>query len=348
MTIPFLTKDVPGSGGTFKASPEDFQVEEIPAYEPNGLPDGEHAFLWVEKRGRSTVEVARLIARHVGLTERELSWAGLKDKQAVTFQWLSMPWKAVAKLEGFTVPGVTVHKAIRHRNKLKSGHLRGNRFSLVVRGVKDVGAAKASFEQLIARGVPNAFGAQRFGTRGDNAERGRQILLAGGRHRDRFERKLFLSAYQSSLFNRVLALRMERGLFAKVLSGDVLKKQETGGEFVCDAPEVDQARADVFEISPTGPMFGPEMRATLRDAAALEAEVLAADAVTIDTFKAGGDETRGARRLLRIRLGEPLFEASGDVVTLRFGLPAGSYATVVLNELIKPGTDGLVDEAAGD
>jgi len=334
--LPYLTHDVPGCGGTFKASPEDFEVEEIAAYEPNGLPDGEHAFLWIEKRGRSTNEVAKLIARHLGIGDKDVSWAGLKDRNAVTRQWLSLPWKAAQKLEGLAVPGLTVLKTSRHRNKLKTGHLRGNRFSLLLRGVADVEAARRSFERLGQLGLPNAFGAQRFGVKGDNAERGKQILLAGGRHRDRFERKLFLSAFQSLLFNEVLALRMARGGFGTVLLGDVLKKQETGGEFVCTEPQIDQARADAFEVSPTGPMFGPEMRAPQADAAALEAEVLATHAVTLDTFRAGGDETRGTRRLLRVRLGEPSFEViEPTVVKLCFGLPAGSYATIVLRELFK-------------
>lgn len=336
VALPFLTADVPGCGGVFKASPEDFEVEEIPAYLPNGLSDGEHGYLWIEKRGRSTPEVARMLARHLGLTDRDISWAGLKDKQAVTRQWLSLPWKAMAKLEGFAAPGLTVLQTSRHRNKLKSGHLRGNRFTLVVREVRDVGAAKASFELLGLRGLPNAFGDQRFGARGDNADRGRAILLAGGRHRDRFERKLFLSAYQSSLFNQVLALRLQRGLFSTVLRGDVLQKQETGASFISEDVAVDQPRADAFEVSPSGPMFGPEMRAPLHDALALEAEVLAADGVTLDTFKAGGDETRGTRRILRVRLGEPTFEATGDTARLSFSLPAGSYATMVLRELMKP------------
>lgn len=343
--VPHLTSGVPGCGGTFKACPEDFEVDEIPAYEPDGQPGGEHAFVFVEKRGRSTPEVAKLLARQAGVPEREVSWAGLKDKQAVTRQWLSLPWKAAARLEGFSAPGVTLHRVVRHKNKLKSGHLRGNRFALVVRGVRDGGAAKASFELLCSKGVPNAFGAQRFGQKGDNAARGKQLLLAGGRHRDRFERKLFLSAYQSLLFNQVLAARLERGLFSTVLVGDVLKKQLTGGEFVCDDATVDQPRADAFEVSPTGPLFGPEMRAPKGEALALESAVLAAEGVTLETFAAGGDETRGARRLLRVRLEAPTFDAQGDVLRLTFGLPAGSYATVVLDELIKPGAAGGVDDA---
>lgn len=331
-----LTLDVPGSGGVFKATPDDFEVEEIAAYEPNDLPDGEHAFVWLEKRGRSTPEVAKLLARHCGIPEREVSWAGLKDKQAVTRQWLSLPFRFTGPLSTLEVPGVRILRVARHRNKLKSGHLRGNRFTLVLREVRDVAAAKAAFEQLATKGVPNFFGAQRFGARGDNAARGRALLLAGGRHRDRFERKLFLSAYQSALFNRVLERRLELGLFSTVLAGDVLKKQETGGEFVCEAPDVDQPRAEAFEISPTGPMFGPEMRAPRDEAARLEEAVLTAEGVTLETFKAGGDETRGARRLLRVRLLEPSFDADGATVRLRFSLPAGSYATVVLDELMKP------------
>lgn len=332
----FLTHDVPAAGGVFKASPEDFEVEELPAYLPNGLPDGEHAFVWIEKRGLSTPDAAKLIARHVGLRDQDVSWAGLKDKHAVTRQWLSLPFKAAAALAGFKAPGLEVKQLSRHRNKLKAGHLKGNRFSLVVRDVRDVDAARASFERLVAQGLPNFFGDQRFGARGDNAERGKQILLSGGRHRDRFERKLFLSAFQSKLFNDVLEQRLERGLFATVLAGDVLKKHETNGEFVCEAPDVDQPRANAFEVSAAGPLFGPEMRAATGVPGQLEADVLTSAGVTIDTFKTGGDETRGTRRFFRVRLGDPTFEPGTGTFKVTFSLPAGTYATVVLDELIKP------------
>lgn len=335
-TLPFLTGEVPGCGGVFKASPEDFEVEELPAYLPQG--DGEHLFLWVEKRGRSTQDVAKALARAVGLPEREVGWAGLKDRQAVTRQYFSLPAKKAEPLvPGLSLPGVTVLHAKRHKNKLKTGHLKGNRFVLTLREVRDAGAARAALDGLRARGVPNYFGEQRFGVGGDNAARGKAILQAGGRHRDRFERKLFLSAYQSDLFNRVLARRLEAGTVTTALSGDVLKKHGTGGEFVCEAPAVDQPRVDAFEVSPTGPLFGPEMRAPGGEVAALEAAVLADDGVGPELFLAGGDETRGARRLLRIPLSATLEEQGGGVLKLLLELPAGSYATVVLRELFKDG-----------
>ncbi len=334
--LPFLTADVPGCGGVFKATPEDFEVEELPAYEPSGERDAEHLFLWIEKRGLSTQDAAKALTRHCGLKEKDVSWAGLKDRHAVTRQYLCAPARFVEpKLADLQVPGLTVLRSARHRNKLKSGHLHGNRFTLRLRGVRDVDAARASLAALVKAGVPNYFGEQRFGLGGDNAARGKAILLAGGRHRDRFERKLFLSAYQSELFNRVLAARLSDGTYARALVGDVLKKVPTGGEFLCAEPLVDQPRVDAFEVSPTGPMFGPEMRHPTGDADALESRVLVDEGIERALFERGGGETLGTRRTLRVPLALEALEAEGEVLTLRFTLPAGSYATVLLRELLK-------------
>jgi tRNA pseudouridine13 synthase len=332
--LPFLTRDVPGCGGVFKASPEDFEVEERPAYQASG--EGEHLFLWVEKRGRTTPDVAKSLARALGIPEREVSWAGLKDRQALTRQYFSLPARAAeAQVPALALPDVQVLQAKRHRNKLKSGHLAGNRFRLTLREVRDLGAARASLDLLHRQGLPNYFGEQRFGQRGDNAARGKALLLSGGRHRDRFERKLLLSAYQSELFNRVLARRLAAGSFATALAGDVLKKHASGGEFVCEAPEVDQPRVDAFEVSPTGPLFGPRMRAPSGTVADLEAAVLREDGGTPELFQQGGGETQGARRLLRVPFASTLDELGHGAVRLEFELPAGSYATVVLRELLK-------------
>ena len=336
MNLPFLTAELPGCGGTFKGTPEDFIVEELPAYEPSGEKDSEHLFLWIEKRGRSTQDVAKALARHCGMQERDVSWAGLKDRQAITRQYLCAPARYVEpKLDTFVMEGVKVLRSARHRNKLKGGHLHGNRFTLVVRGVKEQAVAQEVLARLVKLGIPNYFGEQRFGIGGDNAEKGKRILQSGGRHRDRFERKLFLSAYQSDLFNRVLARRLTEGTFAKALLGDVLKKNITGGEFVCADPIVDQPRVDVLEVSPTGPLFGPEMRRPEGEVDALEESVLKDEGITRELFVAGGNETLGARRLLRIAMQLERVTPDGENLELVFTLPAGSYATVLLRELIK-------------
>ncbi len=316
--------------GVFKQSPEDFEVEELPAYLPSGEAGAEHLFLWVEKRGVSTPDAAKRLCRALGLKERDISWAGLKDKQAVTRQFFCISSKV--DVSAFSDPDVRILEAKRHRNKLKNGHLRGNRFKLVVRQVADAAAFRAAFDRLVAEGVPNFFGEQRFGSR--NAEVGKKLLLEGGRL-PRFERKLMLSAYQSLLFNRALERRIAAGTLSTALKGDVLKKHETGGEFVCAEPAVDQPRVAAFEVSPTGPMFGPEMRRAEGDVGAAEQALLDEEGITLKTFEAGGDETRGTRRLFRVQLGEPSLSIEGDVARLAFSLPSGSYATVVLDVLTR-------------
>ena len=329
----YLTQAIAGAGGRFKAQAEDFEVEELPAYHPGG--EGEHLFVWIEKRGVATPEAAKRLAHALGVPDAPVSWAGLKDAHAVTRQYLCLPAKgAEGALASASVEGVKLLRWARHGNKLKNGHLHGNRFRLVLREVKDAAAAKASFEVLCARGLPNFYGEQRFGGHGDNAEKGRALLL-GKLKAKHFERKLWLSAFQSSLFNRVLDARLDDQTWDVPQLGDVLKKHESGGEFVCADPAVDAPRARAFELSPTGPMYGPSMRAPEGTVAALEARVLADAEVTLADFEKGGAQTQGTRRLLRVPLGEPTFEAQGSEVRLSFTLPAGSYATVVLGELIK-------------
>jgi len=336
--LPYLTAEVPAAGGVLRRAPEDFMVEEVPAYLPCG--EGEHLYLHVRKRGLSTPELARQLARALGVGEHEVSWAGLKDRHAVTTQWLSLPAKnAEGSLPGLQLPGMELLEAKRHGNKLKNGHLRGNRFTLWLRDVADVGAARASFERLVAEGVPNYFGEQRFGLKDDNAEAGK-LLLKGERLPRRpsaFERKLFLSAYQSQLFNRLAAARVEAGTLGRAFAGDVLRKTETGGLFVCEAPEVDQPRVEAREVSPAGPLYGPKMPRAAGVVAEAEEALMAAEGMTMEDFRRGRDETEGGRRPYRIFLGEPSFEQADNAARLAFSLPRGSYATVVVRELTKGG-----------
>lgn len=334
--LPHLTSDVPASGGVLRRAPEDFVVEELPAYLPCG--EGEHLYLHVRKRGLSTPELARQLARALGVGEHEVSWAGLKDRHAVTTQWLSLPAvKAEGALGGLSLPGVELLEAKRHGNKLKNGHLRGNRFTLWLREVADAGAARASFERLVAAGVPNYFGEQRFGLKDDNAEAGKRLLLGERlpRRPSPFERKLFLSAFQSALFNRLAAARVTAGTLGRALSGDVLRKTDTGGLFVCEAPEVDQPRVEAREVSAAGPLYGPKMPRAAGEVAAAEQALLASEGMALEDFRRGRDETEGGRRPYRVFLGEPQLEQERDDLKLAFSLPRGSYATVVMRELTK-------------
>jgi tRNA pseudouridine13 synthase len=336
LVFPRLTAGLPGCGGLLKGVPDDFVVEEIPAYPPSG--EGEHLFLWVEKVGRDTLDVTRALAGALGVPERDVGYAGLKDRQAVTRQFFSVPASAEGRLPSFALGGVRLLEARRHGNKLRSGHLRGNRFRVRIRDVRDAGAAGAVLEQLRVTGAANYFGEQRFGRGVDNADLGRRLIL--GKRLEhaptRFQRKMYLSAFQSLLFNRALAERVSGGTLSRALPGDVLRKADTGGLFVCADPAGDQPRVDAFEVSPAGPLFGPKMPRAAGAVAEAEEALLRDAAVTLDDFRRGRGETEGGRRAYRIRLEELAMEEDGTDLVLAFTLPRGSYATVVLDEVMKP------------
>jgi tRNA pseudouridine13 synthase len=335
--LPLVTEDLPGSGGTLKVTPEDFRVDEVPAYEPAGT--GAHLYLHVEKVGRTTREVVAALARALGVQERDAGYAGLKDRQAVTTQWLSFPVARDPDPAALAGDGFRVLAASRHGNKLKPGHLRGNTFALrVLGGDRDLAAACAA--ALRERGFPNFFGAQRFGREGRNAEIGRGLLVRTDdpevrrAARDRFLRRLCISAWQSSVFNRWLAERMRDGLFAEALAGDVMKKLETGGLFTCEDAGADGPRVRAFEISPTGPMFGHSMRAASGAAGDREARLLGEDGVGPADLARGGGEAEGTRRAARLPANVEVLPSDGGYLA-RFTLPKGSYATVVMRELMK-------------
>jgi len=330
-----LTAGLPGTGGRLRASPEDFEVEELPAYPPSG--QGEHLYLWVEKLGLDTPEAARRLASALGLQPAEVSWAGLKDRVAVTRQWLSVPARVEASLPALAPgPELRVLAHARHGNKLRVGHLRGNRFRIRIRDAERPEAAGPVLERLVAEGLPNAFGEQRFG-RGDTALRG-QALVRGERlpHKpSTFERKLYVSAYQALLFNRMLEARLQAGTLRRALAGDLMRKTDSGGLFVCREPEVDQSRVERGEISPTGPIFGWKMQRPEGQVDAAEQAVLAAEGLTLAGFRRLGSIAEGTRRPFAVPLADASSSVEGSTVELAFTLPAGSYATVLLDEVMK-------------
>src|SRR5438132_8874105 len=310
MEVPLLTPELPGTSGLTRVAVEDFYVEELPLYEPSG--QGEHLYLTVEKTGRTTQEVAREIAQALGARERDVGTAGLKDKRAVAVQRISVltraPLERALELSG---PGFRVLAAARHGNKLRPGHLRGNRFLIVVRGClpDSFPRAQAVCERLRGAGAANLFGPQRFGKYGDNAELGRKLLARETQLRDRFLRRMALSALQSELFNRCLAERIADGLFATALDGDVLRKRETGGLFVCEDPATDSPRVASGEVDPAGPLPGHSLYPARGTALLREEKVLAEAQVDPRSFAAGGGEMQGARRPYRIPVEE--LSASG-------------------------------------
>jgi tRNA pseudouridine13 synthase len=335
VSLPLATADLPGSGGRLKVEPEDFEVEEIPAYAPSG--EGEHLFVWLEKRGRDTQDVAAELARGLGVPEREVSYAGMKDRRAVTRQFLCLPAAAEARLPEQKLEGVRLLWWQRNSTRLRTGHLRGNRFRIRIRDIRDGAAARAVLERLGQTGLPNYFGSQRFGLDDQNAGLGKRLLLGQKLPRapTRFLRKLFLSSYQAELFNRLLAARLLAGQLGTALAGDVLRKSDTGGAFVCEDPAADQPRVDGFEVSPAGPMFGPKMLAAAGEPGRAEAALLAEEGLTVADFRRGRGETEGARRAYRVRFVPEEVALDANGLLLAFELPKGSYATVLLREVMK-------------
>lgn len=343
--LPTATADLPGVGGRIRSFPDDFLVEEIPAYLPQG--SGSHLYLRVEKRNLTTRDLVLALVRQ-GLAENEIGVAGLKDKSAVTVQWISLPKRredAVAALDD--LPGARVLERSYHRNKLGVGHLKGNRFTVRVRelalGAEQAAArAQAVFDALDVRGTPNFFGPQRFGRFGTNAVDGLRVLrgerVPGGHRLRRF----FVSALQSLLFNELLALRMERGLYQRVVTGDWARKHDTGGVFQVEDAEVETERAARLEISATLPLYGRRVRSSEGDAGALEALVLQRHGLRPSAF----GPRRGDRRPSRVLLAGASAAAGGGDLTVRFDLPKGSYATVVLRELMKVDVDAPIEPGA--
>jgi len=337
--LPYITPELPGVGGEIKAEPEHFIVEEVALYEPTG--EGEHLFVRFTREGQTTREVVQNLARALNIRPEGIGYAGLKDKHARVTQTFSLPGISPARAEeAIQSLGYEFEWAIPHNRKLRPGHLLGNRFTITILHPQAEDAlprAQAIARALEARGLPNFFGEQRFGQYGDNAEQGLAILTGKKRRpRQKWLTRLLISAYQSQLFNDYLALRMERGLFNKILLGDLAKKTDTGGMFIVEDVVTDQARFDRREITFTGPLFGYKMRQPQDDALALEAEVLARSPVSPEQWRK--HRTDGNRRIGRIFLHPIEVKPQPQGLRLTFYLPKGAYATILLREIIKPTT----------
>ncbi|MFL6593105.1 MAG: tRNA pseudouridine(13) synthase TruD [Luteimonas sp.] len=316
-----------------RSAPDDFVVEEIDGFAASG--SGEHLLLTVEKRGMNTAFAAAAIARWAGIGEVGIGYAGLKDRHAVTRQRFSvhLPGRESPDVALLETTELRVLRSERHHRKLPRGALAGNRFEVTLREVEgEREQIGARLDAIAARGVPNYFGEQRFGRGGDNVANA--LAMFGGRRVRREQRTMLLSAARSELFNRVLARRVQAGTWERGLDGEVWmldgSRSVFGPEPLTPALE---ARAAAFDIHPTAPLWGRGSLRTSDDALAVETSALEdeeASAVRAGLEAAGLKQERRATRLLAGSMaGEWLDPTS---LRLRFELPPGSYATVVLSE----------------
>ena len=313
-TLPPWPHAYPASGAsaTLKRFNEDFNVTELPLQLPSG--EGEHIWLDIEKNGANTAFVAQQLAQAVGVQEGDVGYAGLKDRNAITRQWFSIyrPKGETPDLTLLQHPEFTVLGQSRHVKKLRPGDLQGNRFRIVLRDVTgDRGAIEANLQAVASQGVPNYFGAQRFGHDGGNVAQGRAMLAREIRVRHPKKKGLYLSAVRSFVFNEVLALRIQTGLWGKTLPGDVM---DAAGR-------------------PTGPLWGRGRVTTTDQAQALENSVAERHATLCDGMEhAGLDQER--RALVASPIDMAWAWPQPDQLALTFTLAAGTYATSVLDEIL--------------
>lgn len=327
-----------------KTSPSDFVVDEIPAYTPTG--EGEHLFVEITKTGLNTLDAVRLIASALGVDGQQAGVAGMKDRHAVTTQWLSFPFPLGRDTEAaltLAIDGIEIRRAERHKNKLKTGHLRGNRFTLTLRDVTQVDTLIAGLERAGRRGVPNAYGAQRFGRDRDNAKQAAAWLRGERRApRGRKEKRFLVSALQSHMFNEVLRERADS--WDHILVGDLAQKHDSGGLFLADAAaHADAAaRCAAGELAATGPMFGPKMRWPEGEPERIERAVLEREIGDLALLAPVAKLAQGARRSLRLEVTEMNVTrgVTPDVLTVSFVLPKGGYATTVLAHVCDTTTAG--------
>lgn len=319
-----------------RSRPEDFIVREILGFGLDG--EGEHLWLRVRKRGYTTDFVAGVLAGIAGIRRGEVGYAGLKDKFAVTEQWFSLQlpkadpdWSALPQ-------GIEVLESTRHHRKLRTGALKGNEFELVARDCEGESAAfDRRIDTLAKEGFPNYFGEQRFGYGGGNLDHAEAMFTRRERVKDRYRRGIYISAARSAIFNAVLDARVVDGSWCHVIPGDVMQLDGSNSWFVIDQPDEDIVRrCREGDIHPTGPLWGDGDPPTRHGALEREQEI----ANRFEVLRKGLADTRmdHDRRALRVMPQGLSAEWRDDAtVQLRFVLPAGSYATVLLRELAEYG-----------
>jgi len=327
----------PESTGILRSQISDFKVFEQLPFVPCG--EGEHLFVHIRKTGANTIFVARELAKYFNVKEQLVSYAGLKDRFAVTEQWFGVhvPGKQEYNLDDLVIEGVEVLSFNRHNKKLRTGTFTGNCFELILRDVTAIKALTERWQNIVEQGVPNYFGEQRFGIDGGNIERALG-LFSGQKVKDKKKRGIYLSAARSHIFNGVINERINQQCFDQVAVGDVLMLAGTQSVFHLD--EIDETIKQRFidkDVDITAPMWGAGQLMTSEGPLTLEQDV----AQKNDEFCQGLPRfgLKQERRRIRLNISDTDIELmsgqeGSNAVKISFFLPAGCYATTVLRELL--------------
>jgi tRNA pseudouridine13 synthase len=323
--------------GQFKSSAEDFQVTEVLGYEPIG--EGEHIYLWVRKTGLNTAYLAEQIAKFTQLPLRAVTYAGRKDKHAQTEQWFSvhLPGKGEFDWTQFNEPGAKVLKSIRHNKKLRTGVLKGNRFNILIKQLSSSSGIDERLQQIKKTGVPNYFGSQRFGNTLHDPRGGNLVLadkmVNGEAIRNRNKRSMAISALRSWLFNEIVHSRLLNGHLNKPLFGDVM--QLAGSHSFFCAQQIDNSieqRIEQRDIYLSAPLWGEGQLASQSEAFHFEQSFAKQHPTVTQTLEDLG--LKQERRAINLFPNDLEWSLTNDTLKLSFSLPAGTFATSVLREVI--------------
>lgn len=335
--LPYITEGLKGTGGAIRKFSEHFIVEEIPLYEPSG--EGNHLYINFTKVGMNSIDIQKKVSRLLDIKEKDIGIAGLKDKNAVTTQTISIALDnknrddIIKKIEDNI--DIKINSTSLHNNKLKPGHLLGNKFTIIITDVKDDAFSKAKkiIEKIDKIGVPNYFGLQRFGIDQNNIKKGHDLLKGKIKIRDRWLKRFLISSYQSYLCNVYLAERIRNNMFHKIIKGDVAKKYDTGGMFDVTDEKKEQVRFDDKQITFTAPIYGIKMWGAKEESKKFEDKILRESDITIKDLEK--NKIKGTRRTGRIFIDDLKVIKCTEGIKLSFSLRKGSFATVLLREIMK-------------
>ncbi len=324
----------PSATGQFKASAEDFKVKELLGFEFTGT--GEHLCLHIEKQGLNTEELIKALSKALSKPIRAISYAGLKDKHAITTQWVSVhcPGEQIEGAETLGGNGWRVIEATRHAKKIRHGAVKSNRFLLVIKEISDIDNVEERLKHIKTMGVPNYFGPQRFGIQGQNIVKAEQMLMGERRVKDRFLKGMYFSAARSFLFNQILSARVAQNTWQQAIPGDVMQLSGSQSFFHIDLPDkaINQRIQDK-DIVPASVLWGKSPSLTSAGAQKVQQQALMGLEHLCDAL--AQHDLKRAYRAHRLDVEEPTWTWHRNQLTLEFTLTAGGYATSVLRELIQ-------------